>query len=395
MPVFVFSDNARSTLGAAISAGSTTITLASGGGARFPAPAAGQQFTLTLNDLATRNLFEVCYCTARVGDVLTVVRGQEGTAALSWVIGDYAWNGPTSGTMAALVQANGNPIYAADTGAVNALAVSGIPSVSAYRAGLTVRVLVGHTNTTTTPTLNVNSLGAVPIVNPNGSALAVGKMVAGHIAEFVHNGTSFDLLTPYPQTSGMQEFLASGSFTVPIGVTKVRSRVWGAGGGGGGAFAGAGSGGGGGGYAEGMYAVTPGQVITVTVGVGGVGGTGAPTGGSVGGTSSFGAFASATGGGGGGGGLGVVALIVAAGGVATGGAMNVGGNGGYGGSNSGSGGSGFAGGAGGGAFGTSLTTSNTSSATGNFPGGGGGGGAHPTTSQAGGTGQGGLVVVEW
>ena len=104
MPVFLFADNARATLAAAIGPTSTTVTLATGTGALFPNPTPGQQFALTLNDLATRLIFEVAYCTARAGDVLTLVRGQENTPARSWQIGDSAWNGPTSGQMGAMVQ---------------------------------------------------------------------------------------------------------------------------------------------------------------------------------------------------------------------------------------------------------------------------------------------------
>jgi hypothetical protein len=102
--VFVFADNARSTLAAPIGPSATSITLAPGTGALFPAPSAGQQFALTLNDAATRLSYEVTYCTHRSGDVLTVVRAQEGTSALSWITGDLCWNGPTSGQMAAMVQ---------------------------------------------------------------------------------------------------------------------------------------------------------------------------------------------------------------------------------------------------------------------------------------------------
>jgi hypothetical protein len=104
MPIFLYSDNARSTLGASLSVGGTTITLASGGGALFPNPAPGQQFALTLNDLATQTVFETVWCTARAGDVLTVLRAQEGTAALAWSTGDYVWNGPTAGQMQNMVQ---------------------------------------------------------------------------------------------------------------------------------------------------------------------------------------------------------------------------------------------------------------------------------------------------
>ena len=101
---FLFADNARSTLGASLSLGGTTITLASGGGALFPNPAPGQQFALTLNDAATQALFETVWCTARAGDVLTVIRAQEGTNALAWGIGDFCWNGPTAGQMNNMVQ---------------------------------------------------------------------------------------------------------------------------------------------------------------------------------------------------------------------------------------------------------------------------------------------------
>lgn len=121
MAIFLFADNARTILGAPVLASATSITLASGAGAKFPSPGAGQQFALTLNDQATGNIFEVCYCTARSGDVLTVVRGQEGTAAVAWSLGDFAWNGPTSGQQNAFVQyphmtdASIAPVFAATT----------------------------------------------------------------------------------------------------------------------------------------------------------------------------------------------------------------------------------------------------------------------------------------
>jgi len=64
---------------------------------------------------------------------------------------------------------------------------------------------------------------------------------------------------------------AGGTWTVPAGVTRIRVRVWGAGGAGGDGTGsgGPGSGGGAGGYGESVMSVTPGQVISVSVGVGG------------------------------------------------------------------------------------------------------------------------------
>lgn len=68
--------------------------------------------------------------------------------------------------------------------------------------------------------------------------------------------------------SQSQAFTSTGTFTVPAGVTSVTIEVVGAGGNGG---SNGGGGGGGGGYAQGVYAVSPGQVMTVTIGQAGGG----------------------------------------------------------------------------------------------------------------------------
>lgn len=101
---FLFANDASSTLAAPITSTATSVTLATGQGALFPNPNSNQQFALTFNDAATGLLTEIVYCTARSGDVLTVVRAQEGTVALSWLAGDLAANLNTAGTMAAMLQ---------------------------------------------------------------------------------------------------------------------------------------------------------------------------------------------------------------------------------------------------------------------------------------------------
>lgn len=104
---FLFANNAKSTLSAPMSAVSTTANLATGTGALFPNPTGGDVFTLTLNDAATGQVTEIMYCTARVGDVCTVIRGQEGTAAQNWTAGDFANLFVTAGQMGALAQSLG------------------------------------------------------------------------------------------------------------------------------------------------------------------------------------------------------------------------------------------------------------------------------------------------
>jgi hypothetical protein len=103
--------------------------------------------------------------------------------------------------------------------------------------------------------------------------------------------------------SGVQSFLSSGIFVVPAGAFQVEVELWG---GGAGSYAslfgtpsGCGSGGGsGGGYArKRIVGLTPGQSISITVGIGGTGGTTAGAAATSGGSSSFGSYVSATGGG--------------------------------------------------------------------------------------------------
>jgi len=104
MTYFLGANNASTKLASAITSSQTTIPVTAGTGALFPSPGAGQVFALTLVDQATGQLREVTYCTSRTGDVLTVLRGQEGTTARAYQIYDLALNLFTDGTFLNLAQ---------------------------------------------------------------------------------------------------------------------------------------------------------------------------------------------------------------------------------------------------------------------------------------------------
>lgn len=200
-------------------------------------------------------------------------------------------------------------------------------------------------------------------------------------------------------TGTIQVFTASGTFTVPTNVRRVRVKLVGGGGGSGGATAARSAGGGGsGGYAEGNFDVTPGQAITVTIGAAGAGGASGSNGGN-GGTTSFGALMSATGGLGGQ--SGTVTPGGGQGGVGSGGQINLMGGMGTDGSPStntygGNGGVSYFGGGGRAALGfwnESGLAFNTA-ASGRAPGSGGGSGYGGTNTQ-GGPGAAGIVIVEY
>jgi hypothetical protein len=408
--ILLSANNATTVLAAALTTTTTTIQLSSGTGANFPSPGVNEYFTLTLNDLATGDVFEICFCTARSGDNLTVIRAQEGTNAAMWQIGDFAYNTETAGSIAAAraFSATNTPILpftipAAHIGVTQILNATGtitLPNPTTITDGF----VCGLDCVSSGATITVNTNSATVLL-PTGAVTTTFTISGLASPLFLQwsttSGSNFwtvvaapPVFYPFP-VPNLQVFTSSGSFTVPAGVTRISTEIWGGGGGAGGAAnaSGAGGGGGGGGFSEGVFTVMPGQTIAVTVGLGGTGGDGAQNG-TTGGTTSFGSFNSATGGGGGGFGDGFGG-VGGAGGSATGGTLNL--PGGVGGPASfpagGFQGSSFNGAGIPGGTGTALAQT----LAGQFPGVGGQGGITVSSSQTqqGGNGAGGLVILEW
>ncbi|HVY15946.1 MAG TPA: hypothetical protein VHB27_12015 [Rhodopila sp.] len=100
--IAVFANNDTTTLAATITSSQTSITLVNG--ASFPTPAAGQFFPLTLISASNSSIFEITHCTARSGNTVTVVRGQEGTTAAAFNAGDLAQNLLTAAVMSQMMQ---------------------------------------------------------------------------------------------------------------------------------------------------------------------------------------------------------------------------------------------------------------------------------------------------
>ena len=218
-------------------------------------------------------------------------------------------------------------------GTANAPSITLVPQPTDWSAlvGADINFVVGITNTGPAALAVSGLAGTKPIVRPGGAALKASDLVAGAVFRGMYDGTSIQMAGITQSTPGSVDVYGvpgTTNWTVPDGVFKIRARVWGAGGGGGSMISadGAGAGGNGGGYAEGVYSVTPGDVIAIVVGAGGAKGTvaGGGTNGLQGGTSSVGSLLSATGGGGGGSGYaGYAALASGIKGVGTGGQINL------------------------------------------------------------------------
>ncbi len=112
-----WTNNASTTLASAISAVATTITVASSGGSLFPSLSAGDYFYATLSD--SSNNLEIVKVTAKVGDVMTVVRGQDGTTGTAYVGGDKFELRPTAAGLSISFDKSGDTITGPSSVVVN------------------------------------------------------------------------------------------------------------------------------------------------------------------------------------------------------------------------------------------------------------------------------------
>jgi hypothetical protein len=194
MAQVIFKNNAQTTLSASISATDTTIPLHAGGGILFPIPSAGQYFVGTMIDAATGLLNEIVWCTAFAGtDLLTVVRGQEGTSPKGWTAGDSFAELWTAGQAGAMLQKgdqqSGSTNYAQDVGTPNAIRAVFNPAITTLIPGMPLNILIANANTGPT-TLDVGT-GAGAVRDIKGQPLKGGELAAGTIVQFFWTGAIF------------------------------------------------------------------------------------------------------------------------------------------------------------------------------------------------------------
>lgn len=259
-------NNAFSTLFSSLTTVATTMTVASGHGARFPSAsvASGNYFYVTL--IKSSGVTEIVKVTDRSTDVFTIVRSQDGTTATTFTAGDRVELRP----------------------------------VAALFNELPNRLLITADYTD----LSVTNGKLDNIVSAIGPIGGLGKFLTATV-------NSKGRITALTQTNGIIQtdtfaFTTSGAtqtWTKPTSAgSLVRIQCWGGGGGGGCASAGAGGGGGGGGaYSDrwmDLADVT--STVSVVVGGGGAGTNTANTAGTAGENTTFGAYVTAYAGGGGG-----------------------------------------------------------------------------------------------
>jgi microcystin-dependent protein len=210
--ILLFANNAIGSLAAPINAQAIEVQLAAGQGDLFPNPVVGKQyFLMTFVDALTGLVNEIVAVTARSGDVMTIIRGQESTEPLAWLAGDSAVNMTTAGTQGNFAQIQqaqeGAYNFSEDTGTANNYVVELTPVVTERIKGLYVRILAANTNTGPS-TLNIGA-GSFPILNPDGTELGANAIVAGGIFEVVDDGAVAYQLISASQEAQSTEGLAT------------------------------------------------------------------------------------------------------------------------------------------------------------------------------------------
>src|SRR5580765_70256 len=181
--IALYNNRYTTKLAAPLSAVATTATISAGTGAAIPAIPSGYMFPLTLTDAATGLVVEQVQVTAVAGDVITIIRGREGTTAVAWLVGDNAFNAATAGYLNSLIQTpaaqQGQLNYALDTGASGAsYVINPLPQITSLLDGFRVFFKAAHTSAAS-PTLTVGTTAATPLVGNDLSTPSVaGQIIA-------------------------------------------------------------------------------------------------------------------------------------------------------------------------------------------------------------------------
>lgn len=168
-----FTNNASATLAASIISSSTSITVTTGQGALFPAIGSGDYFYATLFD--SSNNIEIIKVTARSGDTMTAIRGQDGTTARAYAAADKLELRVVAAALNDFVVENGDNTLTGNntfSGAVSisgAATLSGATTVSGSLAVPTQTFGDNDTSAASTAFVQAALAAVYPIIYPVGS----------------------------------------------------------------------------------------------------------------------------------------------------------------------------------------------------------------------------------
>jgi hypothetical protein len=204
------------TLTASLGSGATSVTLANGNGALFPALSGGQYFYgVITNSLTAPTLREIVRCTARAGDICTIVRAQDNTSAYTWPAGSYFSLRLVNASIQDIinnggVSPSGTPLAGQAAEWTSASAIQG---VAVTGSGNYVK---STSPTLTTPVLGTPSSGT--LTNCTGLPVSTGISGLGAgVATFLATPSSANLASAVTDEtgSGSLVFATSPALTTP------------------------------------------------------------------------------------------------------------------------------------------------------------------------------------
>jgi hypothetical protein len=213
MPVLL-SNNAVSLLASSLNTSATALTISLADADRFPSPTGGDWFPVTLFDSSANT--EILRCTSRTGAVLTVTRGQEGTAALSWPAGSGVELRATAAAFNALAVANASEVSSTPAGSIAATNVqAALNELDTEKAALAGATFTGNI---TAPYITLAGTGA---------GVAVQRRDNTTLTSLFYSNTGFTRL--FASASGDLLQLADDASQHLLNVSGTYRQIWHAG----------------------------------------------------------------------------------------------------------------------------------------------------------------------
>lgn len=193
-----FTNNAYTTLAVGCAAGDGTLTVTSS--STFPSvtTASGNWFYACLQDTFAN--LEIVKVTNVSGTTWTVTRAIGGTSARAFASGAVVELRLTAETLTDIYSytvsgalQNSTPQYLTSVTGTDTITASLTPALTAYAAGQKFHFIAAGANTTTAPTININSLGAKNITKLGSAALSAGDIASGAAYILIYDGTQFQL----------------------------------------------------------------------------------------------------------------------------------------------------------------------------------------------------------
>lgn len=188
----LLNNNATSRLGAALGSGATSLSVTTGEGGKFPTPAAGDWFPLTIVNAA--GALEIVRCTARSSDTLTIVRAQEGTTALAFSSGDRIELRLTVAALQGAIQEGRLTRIGSVAGTASAITGTLLAPFAAYATGEKFDFVAAYDCPAGGVTINLNGAGAIALTKKGNIPLGTADYLAGSVVSIAHDGTRFQLV---------------------------------------------------------------------------------------------------------------------------------------------------------------------------------------------------------